>query len=146
MQKVRAESFQAKLLWLEYFMDGAVYLTSCHIITFIGAKIKQPIQVGSLLFLFLSSLSTFLLKQWLSNLVAHRNHLVQGVQKLRLTESHVQRFQLVNLSCLNIFKNFQGDCNVQLEVRIQRFLHTLTIFAGINYFIRVCKCDFSNFI
>lgn len=44
-QKVRAESFQATLLWLEYFMDGAVYLTSCHLITFTGAKIKWPIQV-----------------------------------------------------------------------------------------------------
>ena len=44
-QKVRASSFQVKILWLEYFMDGAVYFTSCHTVTLRVAKISQPIQV-----------------------------------------------------------------------------------------------------
>lgn len=44
-QKVRARCFQVKLLGLEYFIDGVVYFTSCHIITFTVVKISQPIRV-----------------------------------------------------------------------------------------------------
>lgn len=80
-------------------MDDTVYFTSCHIITFTVAKIKQPIQVEaawSFSFKFTINLS---LRAMVLSLCCTLQLSWFRVEKLLLTESKPRQSNSINLNC-----------------------------------------------